>query len=132
MRLRFVVVGILLAMCLSGCDLSPGNVSTPGLDQVTRDQMASDCLDLWINTDAPQTTIDAGLVVTSPDGKPIAEPAVILGSDGRYHVNLTSDDFTEWVTADNVPQEHITASTLYGQACPYDSTATAIAIPSGG
>jgi len=87
--------------------------------QAELDQRTQECFDTWINAYAPQTTIDAGLAVTSPDGQLIAEPVVSLGPDDRYHVNLTSDNFTEWVAANHVPQEHITASTLYGQACPY-------------
>jgi len=60
MSFRFVAAGVLLVGCLAGCDLSPGDVSTPSLGQATRDQMASDCLDLWINTEATQTAMMPG------------------------------------------------------------------------
>jgi len=95
-----------------GCPFEP-------LVEAELNQRTQDCLDTWINSYAPQTTIDAGLAIVRSDGTPIAIPVVALGTDGRYHVDISSDYFDEWVTANHVPQEHITASTLYGKACPY-------------
>ena len=95
------------------------------------DQKIRDCFDTWVNDDASQSVIDAGLATTAPDGTPVSDPALVIGADGRYHVDTASDWFTTWATANYMPREYMTSSIRQGRACPYDLPSIISPTPSG-
>jgi len=97
-----------------GCPYDP--VVKEKLDQETQD-----CLKIWVNTQAPRSAIDAGLVTTSPDGIPI-QPVLTLSSDGQYQVDILSSNFQVWIADTDdyfVPWDHIYTQTIAGEGCPY-------------
>ena len=115
-RLRFVAAGVLLVVCLAGCDLSPGDVSTPSVDQATREQMASDCLDIWLNTDAAHDLIVSGMGMKDDNGIAV----VVQDSNGKYHANAGTNAFIGWIALKGNPWTDIKISILSGVGCPYD------------
>ena len=111
---------VFLAVCLSACEPVSGGVPTPtptpSLDYDTRQQMAVDCLDVWLNTEAPQDIIDAGLVKSG------SVSAITQDADGLYHANSGTISFAEWVDYPThyVPLDTIADAILAGWGCPYD------------
>ena len=119
---RFVIVGMLAVFCLSGCVSSPGSAPTPtpSLDHDTRQQMATECLDLWLNTEAPQTLIDAGMATTWPDGDAFDEPAITQDDNGLYHSHPGTVGFANWANHNATAWDPITDAIFAGWGCPYD------------
>jgi len=118
-RLVATFLGLTVLIILAGCT---GDKPDPAASQsalaAARIQAASDCLDTWLNTQAPQSTIDAGLTPRS-DGQRPFQSVIIRQPDGRYHADTTAAPFDAWTVDNNVPWERITSSILHGTGCPY-------------
>ncbi|MCL2490913.1 MAG: hypothetical protein FWF36_09400 [Propionibacteriaceae bacterium] len=68
-----------------GCPFVPADPSLPVSDF---DRQFNDCLDVWLDTEAPQSTIDRGMAPFS-NGR-ITFPAVITQvGTGQYHADIT-------------------------------------------
>ena len=122
--LRFAAAGVLLAVCLSGCGLLSGDTSSAGptsaatasLNLETRQRMTTDCMDLWLNTEAPQDVIDEGMGVTDGSGA----TAVIQDSSGMYHVQFGTGALAAWAGMGDNPWSDIFIAISNGVGCPYD------------
>ena len=123
MRLRFLAVGVLL-VCLTGCgpvsNSVPTPTPTPSVDHDTRQQMAGECLDLWLDTEAPQTLIDVGINTTKPNGDTFSEPAITQDEDGLYHAHPSTLAFAYWANHNSTPYPEIIGAIVAGWGCPYD------------
>jgi len=117
MSFKYVVACVLLVMCLSAC--SPGSGSTPSTRPTLDFDAAIDCLDLWLNTEVPQSVIDAGLASTDPYGNTVVVPPLVRDADGLYHAQPSSDFFEAWA-GNTTPWPQITIAIQYGVGCPYD------------
>jgi len=85
------------------------------------DQEEQDCLQVWVNRDAPQAAIEAGLATTGPDGTPV-QPVLTSNLSGQYTVDIHSDNLQAWVTNHDgyVPWDNIYTQALAGQGAPFD------------
>ena len=117
---KIAICILVILGCLSACKVGPGTTitptPTPSLDYDTRQQMAINCLDLWLNTEAPPDIIDAGLVKSG------GVSAITRDADGLYHANSGTISFAEWVDYPThyVPLDTIADAILAGWGCPYD------------
>ena len=111
-----------LAVCLSTCGPMSDGVPTPtttlGPDE--QQQMATDCLDLWLNTEAPQSVLDAGVAPIDQAGNTFDHPALTLDKDGLYHSHPGSASFQNWVGYNHTAWSEITDAMSGGWGCPYD------------
>jgi len=107
----------LLAGCGGGLP-DPEETSGSSAD-AAMEQAASDCLDIWLNTKAPQSVINAGLTPTS-DGYRPAVPVITALPDGLYHADTSSAPFAAWCEHNPIPWTTITGSILHGQGCPFE------------
>ena len=78
-----------------------------------------DCLDVWLNTQAPQAAIDAGLAPAHDVTGQSAPSPVITDNSGMYHANPDSPVFIDWCAMNNVPLDDISGDILDGVGCPY-------------
>ena len=122
MRKRFVLAALIVVVCLAGCGpVSGGSSATSAPTISDADQMVADCLDLWLNTEAPQSVIDAGMAEVANNGLPVTQIVVTQNADGSYHADQTSPDFFDWVLSnDGVPWAGIRIAIFNGTGCPYD------------
>jgi len=118
MSFRYVVAGVLLAVCLSGCGLLsrnvPASTPTPSVDLEAQQQAELDCFDGWINTEASQDVIDKGVSTTGSDGV----AAVTQDSAGLHHANFGTQAFAAW--APGTPWTITMVAVQNGVGCPYD------------
>jgi len=119
-RLRFIAAGVLLVVCLSGCVPAPDGMltstPTPSINLETRQRMATDCMDFWLNTEAPQDIIEDGMSVTDDSGA----TAVIQDSSGMYHIQFGTGAFAAWAGTGDNPWSVIFVAISNGLGCPYD------------
>jgi len=106
----------ILAGCSTGGTLTPAESSS--VARAAREQLASECLDTWLNTVATQSVIDDGLVPVS-DGQSEPEPVVTQNPGGTYHAQTHSGGFTQWAVSNNVPYYDIYNKVMAGNECPY-------------
>jgi len=104
---------VVLLAILAGCSRSPPGVSSAESESqraAQMDQEVEDCLNAWLNTEAPQRILDDG----------IAWGAVTVDSEsGRYAVHSEGEPFIRWTNSDSVPWSVIRTSIFQGQGCPY-------------
>jgi len=64
-RLLAVIASTIVGLTLAGCGgtsvTNPETGSPSSSAEAALDDLASQCLDVWLNTEAPQSAIDAGL-----------------------------------------------------------------------
>jgi len=109
---------VLLAMCLSGCGLLSGDTpaSTPTLGPDEQQQMAADCMNLWLNTEAPQDMIEQGMDITDQNGN----SAVTQDASGTYSAHPGTGAYAAWTGVEGNPASDIWDAIIAGWGCPYD------------
>ena len=125
MGIRGKLVGLALALALllavTGC--GGGNRPTPQDDESASQAAAYDfayqCLEAWLNTEAPLSTIDSGFEPTSDWRDPIPRPVLFEDEDGYYRIDRTASGFDRWVGDFRVPWWSIRSLALDGKDCPY-------------
>jgi len=119
-RLRFAAAGVLVVVCLSGCgpvpDGMPTSTPTPSLSFEVRMSLATGCMDLWLNTEAPQDMIDQGMSTTDIYGT----VAVTQDQYGTYYAHPDTDAFAAWAGMGENPWPTITGAIQHELGCPYD------------
>jgi len=96
MRTRLVAEGILsmLVICCCGCTVQTNAPTpTPTVDGEVMQIAAQDCLDLWVNSEAPQSVIDAGMAPADPNGNVFVHPILTQDAEGVYHTHPGSAEF---------------------------------------
>ena len=84
-----------------------------------RNEAACACLEIWVNTEADQETIDAGL-----HPKSAAEiPLLWVDDTGYYHVVYPEPPgFQWWIWEYNIGYVEILIALNEGLGCPYSQT----------
>jgi len=120
--LRAMTTAVLLVVCLSGCGPVSGGspTSVPSLDEDAQEKMATDCLDLWLNTEAPQTLIDLGMGTITDLSQPPYINLPVTQDNGVYHSHSGTPEFEDWVATLGPTWVNIQAAIVYGVGCPYD------------
>ena len=112
-RILCIVTGMVAVVLLAGCSDygAAAEASRAAASESARDELASDCLDAWLDTQAPQYVIAPGMS---------ADYGVIYqDSEGHYHANPKSGGFDAWCGDFGVPWSAITVSISNGLGCPY-------------
>ena len=109
------VVGLMLAGCGHGGGYSGSSESTSG--QVMMKEAVA-CLEVYINTLAPQTTIENGLKDADDTGRAVT-PVLTRDQSGHYTVNQASPLFGPWVEQNQTGWPSIQEAILRGRGCPY-------------
>ena len=126
-RIELGLLGLVLFFGLLGCTNTPaGSDSEESASSrlVQMNQELADCLDAWLNTQAPQDAIDAGLAPAHDvTGESVPSP-VTVDTNGVYRVNMTSPTFDDWCAVNNVPWSDIRGDILNGVSCPYVGPST--------
>ena len=78
----------------------PGSASSWAAD-ASLDELASECLDAWLNAVASRSVIDDGLVPVT-DGQSVVQPLVTQNSDGSYHAHPVRGGFERWTINNEV------------------------------
>ncbi|MCL2490910.1 MAG: hypothetical protein FWF36_09385 [Propionibacteriaceae bacterium] len=127
-RAGVAIVAAAVAVVMCGCGsgaaqrAAEAEASASASASAARQQAADACLDVWLNTLAPKSTIDAGLQPVD-DGQTTYPPVVTQNANGYYHGDHTVYGFDVWVEANEVPWPDIEASIYYGNGCPYQGKA---------
>ena len=110
---------VAVALGLSGC--SDQTESEDESSQAAQmNQEAEDCLNLWLNTQAPQWVIDDGMEPTHDRAGGSAPSPVFQDNNGVYHINRSSPGFKTW-SEHGVPWGDIKGAILDGQGCPFSA-----------
>jgi len=117
-----VVVAVAVVMCGCGSGAAQGEAEASASASAARQQAADGCLDVWLNTLAPQSTIDAGLKPVD-GGQTTYPPVITQNANGYYHGDHTVYGFDGWVEENEVPWPDIEASIYFGNGCPYQGKA---------
>jgi len=119
---RMVAIGIVTTIVIVAGACSTNGVQTPEQSSssyaAAMNRLASDCLDTWLNTLAPQSAIDDGLIPVT-DGQSQPEPIITQNPDGSYHAHPERGGFDQWEMRNRVPYTDIQLAILNGTGCPY-------------
>jgi len=126
-HLASLVLVTTVVLGLSSCSHTPPGPA-PEVSESSKaaqmNQEVADCLDAWLNTQAPQDAIDAGLAPAHDvTGESVPSP-VTVDANGVYRVNMTSPVFNDWCAVNNVPWSDVRGYVLNGVSCPYTEPST--------
>jgi len=113
------LIGAMILLCLVGCSDRSSSDTAAASQTAQREQEAEDCLNVWLNTQASQEILDAGMQPTQDGGGSPALSPVLIDGNGAYRVNPSSPGFKGWIENNDVPWADIEVSILHGQGCPY-------------
>ena len=111
---------MVIMFILSGC--TPGGMTpeeSASASMAARNEAACACLEIWVNTEADQATIDEGL---NPPNE-YDDPTLWMDASGYYHVYYPVPPYFDvWITSHNVGFYRIIIALNEGLGCPFSQT----------